>query len=427
MPIDPETLETLRRQTDLAALVAEHTPLKRRGSRLYGLCPFHQEDTPSFSVDPERSLFFCFGCQAGGDVFRFVMLASRLSFPEAVEYLARRAGIALKKREATRHGPAASITAALEAAAELFEIEIGKNPQAVRYLASRRIPPEIALAFGLGYTPSAWTGLRDALCPRFGSELLERAGLLLRSSRSSSLYDRFRDRIMIPLREPGGRLAGFAGRALTGAPPYLNSPDSGVFRKREILFGLPQAEAAIRSRGRVVLVEGYFDVLAFAAAGVEEVVSPMGTHLAPEQVRLLPAAARQVVLALDSDPAGREATRRMLSALLPSGRAVLSLELAEGHDPASLREAEGDGALLASLSRAKDALASELARIASSVPEGDTLAHAEAITRSLKLLELLPEAALRISYARLAGKLLDIPASSLLAALSQKPHSSRLR
>ena len=232
-------------------------------------------DTPSFSVDPERGLFFCFGCQAGGDAFRFVMLASRLSFPEAVEYLARRAGMALKRHGAARRGPAASITAALEAADELFESELGTHPEAVEYLARRRIPTEVALRFGLGYAPAAWTRLRDALAPRFGLELLERAGLLLRSERRSSLYDRFRDRIMFPLRDPGGRLVGFAGRALAGEPLYLNSPDSEVFHKSEILFGFPQARAAIRSQSRVILVEGYFDVLAFAAAGVEEVVSPM--------------------------------------------------------------------------------------------------------------------------------------------------------
>jgi DNA primase len=163
--------------------VAEHTPLKRRGSRLYGICPLHQEDTPSFSVDPERRLFFCFGCQAGGDAIRFVMLASRRSFPEAVEYLARRAGIALPERGAARYGPetgpgVAEIAAALEAADELFESELGRHREAVQYLAGRRIAPDVALRLGLGYAPSAWTGLRDALTPRFGPELLERAGSL---------------------------------------------------------------------------------------------------------------------------------------------------------------------------------------------------------------------------------------------------------
>jgi DNA primase len=223
---------------------------------------------------------------------------------------------------------------------------------------------------------------------------------------------------MIPLRESGGRLVGFAGRALAGEPVYLNSPESEVFHKREILFGFPQARDAIRSRSRVVVVEGYFDVLAFAAAGVEEVVSPMGTHLTLEQARLLAEVTQQVVLAFDSDPPGKEAVRRALPALLPSGLAVRSLALPDGHDPASLREQEGDLALVASLARAEDALGSELARLAAAVPAGDTLAHAEAITASLKLLELLPEAALRMSYARLAGQLLDVPVSALLAALT---------
>jgi len=174
-----------------------------------------------------------------------------------------------------------------------------------------------------------------------------------------------------------------------------------------------------------VVVEGYFDVLAFAAAGVEEVVSPMGTHLTPGQGRLLAGATGQVVLAFDSDPPGQEAVRRALPALLPLGLAVRSLALPDGHDPASLYEQDGGAPLVASLARVDDALGSELARLAADVPAGDTLAHAQAITASLKLLELLPEAALRMSYARLAGQSLDVPVSALLAALARQPRSPR--
>jgi DNA primase len=421
MPIAQDTLREIRRRTDLAALVAEHTSLKARGSRHYGLCPFHQESTPSFSVDPERGLFFCFGCRAGGDAIRFVMLASGRSFPEAAEYLARRAGISLSNDRPDGRGPGGEIAAALAAAAEYFVRELGRHLEAVRYLEGRRIPPAVASCFGLGYAPGAWTALRDALAPRFGPEILRQAGLLLRSKRSADFFDRFRDRIMFPLYDSGGRLAGFAGRALSGEPAYLNSPESALFHKREILFGYPQAREAVRSRRRVIVAEGYFDVLAFAASGAGEAVSPMGTHLSAGQARLLAREAREVILAFDSDPPGREALRRALPALLPSGLAVRALALPDGHDPASLREQQGDAALVASLAGLKDALGSELSRLAAAARGGDTLAHAQAITASLKLLELLPEPALRISYARLAGRLLDVPASALLAAITPQP------
>jgi DNA primase len=421
MPIPQAILQEIRRQTDLAALVAEHTSLKARGSRLYGLCPFHLESSPSFSVDPERGLFFCFGCRAGGDAIRFVMLASGRSFPEAAEYLARRAGISLSNQQPEGREPGDGVAAALAAAAEYFGRELGRHPEARRYLAGRRIPPAVALQFGLGYAPRAWMALRNALAPRFGLELLKDAGLLLRSKRSSEFFDRFRDRIMFPLYASGGRLAGFAGRALSGEPAYLNSPESALFHKREILFGYPQAREALRSRRRVIVAEGYFDVLAFAACGAGEAVSPMGTHLSASQVRLLAQEAREIVLAFDSDPPGREALRRALPALLPSGLAVRALALPDGHDPASLREQAGDAALVASLARLEDALGSELSRLAAAAKGGDTLAHAQAIASSLKLLELLPEPALRISYARLAGRLLDVPASALLAAITRQP------
>ncbi|HEX4959741.1 MAG TPA: DNA primase [Thermoanaerobaculia bacterium] len=426
MPIPQATLQEIRQRTDLAALAAEHTSLKRRGSRLYGICPFHQESTPSFSVDPERRLFFCFGCRAGGDAIRFVMLASHLSFPEAAEVLARRAGIPLWESRAAGRGPGDDVAAALAAAAELFVQELGRHPPAVRYLDGRQVPPAVAARFGLGYAPGAWTALHDALAPRFGPELLAEAGLLLRSQRRAGFYDRFRDRIMFPLYEAGGRLAGFAGRSLgSGEPVYLNSPESPLFHKREILFGYPQGREAVRSRRRVIVAEGYFDVLAFAACGAGEAVSAMGTHLAPGQVRLLAREAGEVVLAFDSDAAGREALRRALPALLPAGLAVRALALPDGHDPASLREQRGDTALVASLAAAEDALGSELSRLAASVRGGDTLAHAQAITASLKLLALLPETPLRISYARLAGRLLDVPADALLAALTRTPRASR--
>lgn len=341
-----EFVATVRAAGDIARLVGDYVALKPAGSRLKGLCPFHQEKTPSFSVDPERGLFYCFGCQAGGDVFKFVMLYEQLEFPAAVEFLAKRWGVPLPTADAPGDRIRRRIEEANRAADAWFRARLA-DPEGGRaardYLSRRGIRPETAEALGLGFAPDAWDALLGHLGQKgFRPEEIERAGLALRRKSGDGHYDRFRSRLVFPIRDLQGIAVAFGGRALgDGEPKYLNSPETPAYVKGEHLFGLDRARDAIRREGLAILVEGYLDLAAVRQAGFDHVVASLGTAFTSAQAKLLGRFARRVVVAYDGDDAGVAAAGRAADALLEEGIEVRIARLPEGSDPDDLVRSEG--------------------------------------------------------------------------------------
>jgi DNA primase len=338
-------IDNVRNASDIVRLVSDYVPLKQAGQRLKGLCPFHQEKTPSFSVDPSRQLFYCFGCQTGGDIFKFVQLYEKLDFREAAEFLAKRFGVPLPQaghKGPDQRGRVIDINRAAEAFFRACLAEpIGAGCR--RYLEQRGLGAATVERLGLGFAPDTWEALRGhLLSKRFNPGELVKAGLTLPRKSGQGEYDRFRGRLIFPIHDVGGRTIAFGGRALGDAEPkYLNSPETPAYVKGEHLYGLDLARDAIRREGFVVVVEGYMDLGALLQAGIENVVASLGTAFTPNQARLLARFTDRVVFSYDGDAAGAAATTRSLDALLERGFNVRVVELPGGQDPDDTIKREG--------------------------------------------------------------------------------------
>ena len=329
--------EEIRRRVDIVELVSPHVALRKRGSRLVGLCPFHEERTPSFTLDPETGLWHCFGCKAGGDVFRFVEMIEKITFPEALELLARRLGVAPRTpQEAGRVRARERLRALHEAACAFFQrcllSPAGKAAKA--YIERRGVSAEAMARFALGYAPASWDALVTVLGQRgFSRQELERAGLVVAGE--WGVYDRFRDRLIFPIRDPSGQVIAFGGRALgeDQQPKYLNSPETELFQKGRVLYGMDLARRAMADRGRAIVVEGYLDAIACHEAGFAETVATMGTALTGEHVELLRRRTRRLALAFDADSAGLAAALRGRELFERAELPVEVVTLPEGVDP----------------------------------------------------------------------------------------------
>jgi DNA primase len=341
-------VERVRAASDIAEIVGQTVALKRTGRNLVGLCPFHKEKTPSFSVNPERQFFHCFGCKMGGDVFRFVQETEKVGFLEAVEMLSRRAGIPVpERRGGGDRGARGRLLEALEAAAAAYEQWLGdprSGAGARAYLEGRGLTRETQRAFRLGLAPEGWENLVQRLRGKIEDEVLVQAGLAARRETGrGGLYDRFRHRLMVPLVAPGGGVVGFGARALAegDAPKYLNSPETPVYHKGAFLFALEQARRQTDPGSEMIVVEGYFDAIALHQAGLRNTVATSGTALTTEQARLLKRIVPRVVLTYDGDAAGQEAMMRSLGVLLAEGLDVLVADLPSGEDPDTLLRGGG--------------------------------------------------------------------------------------
>jgi DNA primase len=339
-------VERVREASDLLEIVRETVELRRAGRNWVGLCPFHTEKTPSFTVSPERGLYHCFSCKAGGDVFKFVQEREKIGFLEAAEWLSRRAGIAVPERGGRRGEGRGAVLEALEAAASSYEQWLRdptRGAAARQYLDARGLAADTVRAFRLGLAPEGWQNLVDRLGPRVGDQVLLQAGLAARREREGGgLYDRFRHRLMIPLIAPGGAVVGFGARALGEDPPkYLNSPESPVYRKSAFVYALDVARRVAPGAGELAVVEGYFDAIALHQAGVTHAVATSGTALTAEQARTFQRLVPRVALTFDGDAAGREATMRSVGVLLAADLEVLIVDLPPGEDPDSLVRARG--------------------------------------------------------------------------------------
>jgi len=333
--------DRVKQQADIVRVIGEYVPLKKSGQNFMGLCPFHSEKTPSFAVHPVKQIYHCFGCGVGGDVFKFVMEVEKLSFPEAVRAVAEKCGIAIpqsrprtpEERQANQQR-AALMDMHREAAAffarQLESTAEGKAARA--YLADRGLDEETISRFTLGYAPSGGDALYRHLKQKCPDKLLEVSGLVVRDP-SGRLYDRFRRRIMFPIANESGKAVAFGGRALgDDLPKYLNSPETPIYSKSNVLYHLDRAKEAIRQSDLAVLVEGYMDTIAVARAGVAHVVASCGTSLAEAQVKLLGRFTRNVVVNYDPDTAGQAATERSLTILLEQGFHTCVLALPPSKD-----------------------------------------------------------------------------------------------
>ncbi|MBU1700959.1 MAG: DNA primase [Candidatus Eisenbacteria bacterium] len=351
---DP-VVERVRAATDIVSVVGAVVELKKAGASYKGLCPFHQEKTPSFTVNPERQVYHCFGCDTGGDVFSFLMATEGMTFGEALRHLADRAGIEIPKKGIS--SAADNLQEIIELAQKTFQTTLaGKSGEAARkYLKSRSLSDEIIKDYGVGLAPGGWSHLTDALRRRFKDEELIEAGVSVRSAQGDRIYDRFRNRITFPIARPRGKIAGFGARALgDDEPKYLNSPEGPLYKKSEILFGLPQARETLRREGIGILVEGYFDVLSLAQAGMRAALAPCGTAFTKEQGWLLQRNAPKWILFFDSDPAGQKATWRALEVLLAFELQITIAMAPAGSDPADVVTQAGYEAAAEILKQAQD-------------------------------------------------------------------------
>ncbi|MGF1479000.1 MAG: DNA primase [Cyanophyceae cyanobacterium] len=328
--LHPDTIEEVKQQVDIVDIVSERVVLRKRGKDYLGLCPFHEEKTPSFSVSPSKQLYYCFGCQAGGNAFKFLMELGKQSFQEVVFELARRYQVPLKTLEPEQRQELQRQLSLRDQLYEVMALSASFYQHALRqpsgenarhYLKQRQLEAEIEV-FGLGYAPSGWETLYRYLVEqkRYSSALVEQAGLVKARKSGGGFYDRFRDRIIIPIADAQGRIIGFGSRTLTGEEPkYLNSPDTPLFDKGKTLFALDRAKRSISKQDRAVVVEGYFDAIALHTAGITNAVASLGTALSQAQLKQLLryTDSKQIVFNFDADRAGTVATQRAIAEIEP--------------------------------------------------------------------------------------------------------------
>jgi DNA primase len=338
-------IDELMGRTDIVEVINARVPLKKAGREYKACCPFHGEKTPSFTVSPTKQFYHCFGCGAHGTALGFLMDYEHLSFPDAVEELASLAGLEVPREPAQGQDRRPDLYGTLEAAAAWYRDQLKQHPEAIRYLKARGISGTTAATFGIGFAPDEWDGLlKRCGADEAAIQRLAAAGLVIERDQGG-FYDRFRGRIMFPIRDARGRVIAFGGRVLgADEPKYLNSPETALFHKGRELYGLYEARQALRQIPRLLVVEGYMDVVGLCEAGVPWAVATLGTATTPDHLERLFRVTEEIVFCFDGDRAGRQAAWRALENALPTlreGRQVRFLFLPEGEDPDSLVRAEG--------------------------------------------------------------------------------------
>ncbi|MFA7665091.1 MAG: DNA primase [Burkholderiaceae bacterium] len=414
-------IQDLLARVDVVDVVGRHVRLRKAGANYLGLCPFHAEKSPSFTVSPTKQFYHCFGCGAHGSAIGFLMEHAGLGYVDAVTELARSLGLEVPHEAGPDGrggaGPdrrAPGLLALLERAGQSYRQRLRDTPQAIDYLKGRGLNGAVAARYGIGYAPDQWRGLEAAM-PDYDDPTLVEAGLVIEAEPQDGRkrrYDRFRDRIMFPIRNPRGQTIGFGGRILgRGEPKYLNSPETPVFSKGRELYGLFEARDAIRREDCVLVVEGYMDVVMLACHGVGNAVATLGTATTPDHVRKLLRLADRVVFAFDGDAAGRKAAWRALEASLPQAvdaKRIDFLFLPDAHDPDSFVRAQGAEGFREALATAlplSELLVRELAeRSGLSTPED----RARLLAEAAPLLEALAAPALRLQLVHRVAELVRL-------------------
>ena len=435
-------IDDLLNRTDIVDVVSSRIQLKKAGKNYTACCPFHKEKTPSFSVSPDKQFYYCFGCGAGGNALGFVMDHDQLDFPQAIEDLAKRAGMEVPREEGGRNNKPRQPTDSplyplLTAAAEFYKQALKSHPQrkaAIDYLKGRGLSGEIARDFGMGFAPPGW----DNLLKHLASDSLQQkamidAGLLVENAESGKRYDRFRDRIMFPIRDSRGRVIAFGGRVLGDEKPkYLNSPETPVFHKGQELYGLFEARKHNRDLDEIMVVEGYMDVIALAQQGLRNAVATLGTATSEEHLKRLFRVVPSVLFCFDGDAAGRNAAWRALEATLSSlqdGRRARFLFLPDGEDPDTLVRSEGTDAFRARINQHAQPLADYFFQQLSEEADPRSLeGKAHLMTLAAPLIDKIPgnnlRALMRQRLSEITGLTGEAPGQAAPAGRSSAPTNS---
>ncbi len=420
--IPQNLVEKIQEQTDLVKLVSEYVKLQPSGRSLKGLCPFHSERTPSFSVDPEKQLFHCFGCGEGGDAFAFLMKLENLTFPEAVAWAGQRCGIRVELADTEDKQGKQELYGIMELAGDFFTAMLRQDSglAARKYLAARGIDPQITAGFSLGLAPPGWEELATYLKGRGVSlQLAESLGLVATGKRGG-YYDYFRQRLIFPIWDGRGRIIGFGGRLMEkGEPKYLNSPQTPLFQKGNQLYALHLAKQAIRQQKTAVVVEGYMDVLAAHEGGFTNTVASLGTALTADQAKALGRYAKRVILAYDADNAGRAATIGGMEILREAGLEVFVASFPQGEDPDSLIRTGGAQAFSKCLDAAMPYLDYQFAVAIGGHDLNTPRGRAEAGKRVVTFLKGIQNQIEREAYLRQAAERLGLSPQSLLGEVER--------
>lgn len=417
-------VEKIQEQTDLVTLISEYVKLQPSGRSLKGLCPFHSERTPSFTVDPEKQLFHCFGCGQGGDAFAFLMKIESLSFPEAVAWAGQRCGITveLEDDDSEEAKQRQELYGIMELALDFYAAQLRQDTGefARKYLQARGISPQTALEFTLGYAPYGWENLATYLSERGVSLKLAESLGLVATGKKGGYYDRFRQRLLFPIFDHRGRTIGFGGRLMEkGEPKYLNSPETPLFQKGKQLYALHLAKQAIREKSFAVVVEGYMDVLAAHQAGFSNTVASLGTALTADQAKTLARYAKKVILAFDADSAGQAATFRGMELLKQAGLDVYVARFPQGEDPDSLIRTQGAAAFGNCLKEAEHFLDYQFSWTLAGQDLNTPSGRAEAGKKVVRFLQRLENQIEREAYLKQAAVRLGLSPESLMGEVEQ--------
>lgn len=431
MKFSPEFIEKVRDANNIVDIISQYTQLKPSGSGLMGRCPFpdHQEKTPSFSVSETKQVYHCFGCAKKGNIFTFLQNYQGMNFPEAIEYLAGRANIAMPEknsdddRGADRAQERKKLLARVNKLANAYFreqlIRVPADHPVKKYIAKRGLSAETLEAFQVGYAPAEWDALvRFLESKRVPMDLVEEARLAkARTGGKNGHYDIFRDRLMFPILNPMGEAVAFGGRIIEqGEPKYLNSPETPVFVKGRVLYGLSQTARYIRTEDQAIIVEGYMDLISLYQAGIRNAAATMGTALTPEHGRLLKRMTKNVVVLFDGDSAGQEAAERSLPILLGADLYPKGLTLPDGQDPDDFVKAKGAAALRELMDKAPDLFVLILQKWMSDY-RGEASQKVRLCDQLKPVLEVIPDSRLRDLYIQEAARRMGVPAPWLNEAL----------
>ncbi|MED5524767.1 MAG: DNA primase [Pseudomonadota bacterium] len=429
--IPRDFIDDLLARTDIVELVSSRVKLKKAGKNYSACCPFHSEKTPSFSVSPQKQFYYCFGCGAKGDAIKFVEEFDRINFAEAVEELAAMHGLEVPReaqgpqRNAKAQERREDAYALMQSIQHQYYQNLKEHPAAVDYLKGRGLSGDIVKQFGIGFVPDEW----DSVLKKFGTsferqQLLMDTGMLVQND-SGRRYDRFRDRVMFPIRDRRGRTIAFGGRVLgDGTPKYLNSPETRIYHKGSELYGLYEARQANRDLERLVVVEGYMDVVALFQAGITYAVASLGTSTTSDQLELLFRSSPEVICCYDGDRAGREAAWRAMENALPllrDGRTLKFIFLADGEDPDSMVRKEGKAAFEAALAGALPLSQFLFQELEKSIDMSSPDSRSRLAEKAVPLLDRLPDSVYRVMLRENLAKRLGVAEEQLERFVAKTP------
>lgn len=406
-------VERVSERSDIYSVVSRYVPLTQKSGRYWGRCPFHNEKTASFCVSPDKGFFYCFGCGAGGNVFKFLSLIENISYFEAVKLQAERLGIDLPTQryspEQDRQRREQKVLFQINETAQDFYheclIKTARGEIGRKYFAGRGITAETIQTFKLGYAPDEWENLLPQLTRRdFTAQQIESVGLIAKRKNSSGYYDRFRARVIIPIADERGRVVGFGGRILGNAdestPKYLNTPETPIFNKRKILFGLDKSARAINSAGCAIVVEGYMDAISLFGAGVQNVVATLGTAFTPDHAKLLLRYARKIIFCYDSDEAGQRATIRALPIVQTAGAEVFIVQVPDGKDPDDFIRKHGKDAFDALIRNASTLIDYRMKYVLARAELATPVGKVQALREILPVVVKIADTAVRNEYTK---------------------------